>query len=111
MAGVFGLSAALQVNDPDPLQWIAIYAAAGAACVLRGLGRVTWPVAALVAAVAGAWAALLLPDVLGHIGVSDLFLRMSEKGGRVEVGREIGGLAIVLVWMLVLVVVERRRRA
>jgi hypothetical protein len=115
MAVLFGLSAALQYNDPDPLSWIALYAAAAAACVLWGLRRVAWPVAALVAAIALAWAALLLPDVLGHVGPSDLFLRMSEKGGRVEIGREIGGLLIVTAWMLVLLVLEilerRRRRA
>jgi hypothetical protein len=111
MAALFGLSAALQHNDPDPLPWIAIYAAAAAACVLWGLRRATWPLAAPVAVIAAVWAGLLVPEVLGHIGVSDLFLRMSEKGGRVEVGREIGGLLIVLAWMIVLQLSERRRRA
>lgn len=111
MAALFGLSAVLQYNDPDPLSWIAIYAAAGAACVLWALRRATWPLAAPVAVIAAAWSAMLLPDVLGHIGPSDLFLRMSEKGGRVEIGREIGGLVIVIAWMLVLQVFERRRRA
>ncbi len=109
MAALFGLSAVLQYNDPDPLSWIAIYAAA-AACVLWALRRATWPLAAPVAVIAAVWAALLSPDVLGHIRVSDLFLRMSEKGGRVEVGRELGGLLIVLAWMVVLQVAERRRR-
>lgn len=110
MAALLGLSAALQYNDPDPLSWIALYAAAAAACVLWGLRRVAWPVAAPVAAIAAVWAALLLPDVLGHIAPGDLFLRMSEKGGRVEVGREVGGLLIVVAWMLALLVLERRRR-
>jgi hypothetical protein len=108
MAALFGLSAVLQYNDPDPLRWIAIYAAAATACVLWGLRRAVWPLAAPVTLIAAVWAALLLPEVLGHIGPSDLFLRMSEKGGRVEIGREIGGLAIVLAWMVVLQVAERR---
>jgi hypothetical protein len=111
MAALFGLAAALQYNDPDPLQWIAIYAAAAIACVLWGLRRTTWPLAAAVTLSAAVWAGLLVPQVLGHIQLSDLFLRMSEKGGRVEIGREIGGLVLVAAWMIVLQVSERRRRA
>jgi hypothetical protein len=111
MAALFAVSAALQYNDPDPWQWIAIYVAAAAACVLWGLRRTAWPLATAVALGALAWAATLLPDVLGHVGLSDLFLRMNEKGGRVEIGREIGGLTIVLAWMVVLLLGERRRAA
>lgn len=111
MAALFALSAALQYNDPDPLPWIAIYTAAAAACVLWGLRRTAWPLTAAVLLFALGWAAALLPDVLGFIGLSDVFLRMDEKGGRVEIGREIGGLTIVVAWMAVLLLAERRRRA
>jgi hypothetical protein len=110
MVALFSLSAVLQYNDPDPLPWIALYAAAAAACVLWGLRRATWPLAAPVTVISAVWAALLMPEVLSHVSPSDLFLRMSEKGGRVEIGREIGGLAIVLAWMVVLQLSERRRR-
>jgi hypothetical protein len=111
MAALFALAAALQYNDPDPLPWIAIYAAAVAACVLWGLRRTAWPLTAAVMLIALGWAAALLPDVLGFVGLGDLFLRMEEKGGRVEIGREIGGLTIVAAWMAALLLVERRRRA
>jgi hypothetical protein len=111
MAALFALSAALQYNDPDALPWIAIYAAAAAACALWGLRRTAWPLTAAVMLIALGWAAALLPDVLGFIGLSDLFMRMDEKGGRVEIGREIGGLTIVVAWMAALLLVERRRRA
>lgn len=111
MAALFTCSAALQYNDPDALPWIAIYVAAAAACVLWGLRRTAWPLAAAVTLIALGWAAALLPDVLGYVGLGDLFLRMDEKGGRVEVGREIGGLTIVVAWMVVLLLAERRRRA
>ena len=111
MAALFAVSAALQYNDPDPLPWIAIYAAAAVACVLWGLRRTVWPLAAAVTLIALGWAAALLPDVLGHIGLGDLFLRMDEKGGRVEIGREIGGLTIVVAWMVALLLAERRRVA
>lgn len=111
MAALFTFSAALQYNDPDPVPWIAIYAAAAVACVLWSLRRNAWPLAAAVALIALVWTATLLPDVLGYIGFSDLFLRMNEKGGRVEIGREIGGLTIVVAWMVVLLLGERRRRA
>jgi len=111
MAALFALSAALQYNDPDPLPWIAIYAAAAAACVLWSLRRTAWPLTAAVMLIALGWAAALLPDVLGFVGLSDLFTRMDEKGGRVEIGRELGGLTIIVAWMAALLLVERRRRA
>jgi hypothetical protein len=36
------LGAAVQVNDPDPARWIAVYALAAAACLLSLLRRMQW---------------------------------------------------------------------
>lgn len=109
MAALFGLAAVLQYNDPDPLRWIALYGAAAAICIGHILGRRVWPLAAALAAIATLAAIALLPEVLGYIGVADLFNRMEEKGGRVEIGREIGGLVLVAVWMAVLAALGRKR--
>lgn len=100
MAGLLGLSAALQYNDPDPVRWIAIYGAGAVVSILVPGRR---PVAALalgLGAIAGAWAIYLTREVWGVIALSDLTEKMSEKGGAVEVGREAGGLAIEAVWLL-----------
>jgi hypothetical protein len=109
MAAVFASFAALQYNDPDPVRWIAIY---GAAVVVSALlpGRRRAAAAGLaVGLLAAAWAAYLLLGVWDVIGVSDLWLKMSEKGGAVEEGREAGGLAIEAAWLLAASAFRRRR--
>jgi hypothetical protein len=97
LAALFSLSAGLQVNDPDPAGWFAIYMAAALAVGLLPGHRATAPIAIAVGLIAAAWGAYLGKQVFGQIGVSDLWLKMSEKGGAVEVGREAAGLAIVAV--------------
>ena len=55
-AGIFLLSAAVQLNDPDPWRWVAIYGAAA------GVGLGGWRVrgvAAGVGLVAVIWAAAI----------------------------------------------------
>jgi hypothetical protein len=32
MLALFAFSAVLQLNDPDPIAWVAVYAAAAAVC-------------------------------------------------------------------------------
>ena len=91
---VCALSAAVQYNDPDPLRWIAIYLASGAAAVLMLARPRWWPIAVAVAIVGGAWAVLLWSGVAGHVEATDVWRKMSEKGGRVEELREAGGLTI-----------------
>lgn len=100
MAGLLGVCVVLQLNDPDPVRWMAIY---GAGAVVSALLPVKKPAAALALLVglgAAAWALYLVNTVWGVIALSDLTSRMSEKGGAVEVGREAGGLAIEAVWLL-----------
>jgi len=97
---LFALSAGLQVNDPDPVRWIALY---GSACLAIGLlpaRRVISLVAIAIGLGAAGWGAYLGQQVFSVIHFSDLWLKMSEKGGAVEVGREAGGLAIVAVGLL-----------
>lgn len=90
-------SAALQYNDPDPLRWIALYVAAGGAATAALVQPRLWWASSAVAAIAAAWAVMLWAGVAGHVEASDLWRKMSEKGGRVEEMREAGGLSIVAV--------------
>jgi hypothetical protein len=107
-AAVFLLSAALQYNDPDPVRWTLLSAAAAAACLLAGRLRFgTW-LAAAVGAVALAWSVALSP-IVPSIRPADLVKTMKAENPTIELGREWLGLVMVLAWMVVLVVARRRK--
>ena len=105
MMALFGLSAAVQYNDPDPLLWMVIYTGA-ALLSLQAAARQhrlniawAWGVGCLAAS---AWLfqtqrAQFAPSVDN------------------EVFRELGGLLIISLWMAVIVaqnaVMVRRMRA
>lgn len=106
----FLASVAVQYNDPDPIRWVAIYGAAALACARVLTGRSGWLLPAAVGAAALVWAVSLTPGVLGHVGFGELFQAFEMKDVRVEVGREFGGLMIVVVWMGVLLLLGRAER-
>ncbi|MEZ4401167.1 MAG: transmembrane 220 family protein [Kofleriaceae bacterium] len=87
-------SAALQYNDPDPWRWVATYLGAGAAAVVALMTPRRWWMPVVAAAVTAAWAGWLWAHVAGVVQVTDLWRKMSEKGGRVEEMREAGGLTL-----------------
>ena len=91
------ISAALQYNDPDPVRWIVLYLAAGAAAVVAWRQPRAWAAPLVVAVVALVWAGLLWAGVAGTVETSDLWKKMSEKGGKVEEMREAGGLSLVVI--------------
>lgn len=99
MAALYVVSLGLQYNDPDPVRWMLIYGFAAVASAALPLRRWAIGLAVLTAIVATVWAATLVPEFLGRVGIGDLWRKMSEKGGAVEVEREFGGLAIVAGWL------------
>jgi hypothetical protein len=96
---LFVLAAYLQLNDPDPARWVAMYLAGAVVSALSFAGRARRDVALGVAAVAVAWAAIWLPDVLRHVPVFRDVVGdpMMFKPG-VELMREFMGLVIVAGW-------------
>ena len=110
MAGLFFFAAVVQYNDPDPLQWAAIYLASAIASILYVVGRLRWYIAALIGLIALVWAGTLAPHVWGHIGISQLFEAWEMANPTVEEGREMYGLLIVAFWMAVLVIATLRKR-
>ena len=106
---VFVASALLQLNDPDPLAWTAIYSAAALMCGLELTGRLRATYPMLLALTALAWAATIAPRVLGKIPFRDMFAEFEMHDLRIEESREMYGLLIVAVWMAVLALVARRR--
>ena len=129
MAALFLLSAAVQFNDPDPIQWIAIYTTAAFACVLatgvawqvrrpHGIERargnlrakVQW-ISVLTGMAAFVWAAFLLPEAVRQnapLSLPLVFGSAEMMNERVELVREIGGLSIVAFWMLVVFFTGRK---
>ena len=110
VATLFLISAAVQLNDPDPVGWTAIYGSAAAACLVRRSSRHAWLLAGLVGLAALIWAATLTP-VLAEFRPGDLFRSMKAETPSIEKSRELLGLLIVFAWMVVLIVVSRRTRA
>lgn len=106
---LFLFSAAVQLNDPDPLVWMALYAAAAVVCGLEIRRRSPVWVPLALALVAASWAATL--HVRAHdVPVSALFAEWEMRDLRVEEAREMYGLTIVGAWMLLIAAVGAVRR-
>ncbi len=105
LSGAFALlflfGAAVQWNDPDPLRWMAAYAAAAAVSASAALGRLQLAPTAIVLAVLTGWLALWSPaladsslDAMQSFGMSG--------AAREEEVREAWGLLLLVFWMGVL---------
>jgi hypothetical protein len=99
---MFVFSVIVQVNDPDPLPWIAIYGAAAVACLLSLMGRRPWQFAVLTGIVALIWAATIAPRVIGQVPFLDMFAEFEMKDIGVEESREMYGLLLIGGWMAIL---------
>ncbi len=108
--GLFGVlflfAAALQLNDADPLRWIAIYLAAAVPCFLEWprLRLARWPLPAAVALVAIGWALAHASHGAWSVPLGDMFDEWEMKNEQVRETREVYGLFIVAGWMLVVAV-------
>lgn len=100
MAVGYCVCVGLQYNDPDPARWMAMYAATAIAFALLPARRVFVVLSVAVGLVAAIWGAYLGHQVKDLLHMSDLWMKMHEKGGAVEVGREALGLGIVAITLL-----------
>jgi hypothetical protein len=105
----FLFSVAVQYNDPDPIQWMAIYGLAAAACALSLRGTLSWKFSAAVGVAALAWACLIAPGVFSRPFPTTMVDSFHMTDVADEEARELGGLLIALVWMIVLTVSARRK--
>ena len=109
MAALFALAAAVQWNDPDPVPWMAVYAAACACSLLAACGRPPHrAVPAALAAIAIAWAVAIGVRVSGG-SYLHMFDAWEMKTPAVEEAREATGLVLVAGWMLVVAAMSARR--
>ena len=106
----FAASVIVQLNDPDPLGWMAIYGVAAAVCGLELKRRTRVWLPALLAAVALAWAATIAPRVLGKVPFGAMFEAFEMKDLAVEESREMYGLLLIGVWMAAVSLAAWRRQ-
>jgi hypothetical protein len=106
----FTFSVAVQLNDPDPLLWAAIYAAAALVCAFELQRRVHPVVPAGIAAASAIWAMTIAPRVLGHVPFTAMFAEFEMANAGVEESREMYGLALIAIWMTAVAMAAWRRR-
>ena len=102
LAIVFAAFAALQYNDPDPLQWIAVYGAVAVLSALASFGRYPrWAIIGLAIVIAG-WMLWLSPAVIEwmKLGFPTITGAMEPDEPYVELVRECLGLLIALLAVL-----------
>lgn len=109
MGVLFVLSTLVQLNDPDPIRWIALYGVAAALSLAATAAPLPPALPALHAAIALAWALLLFPSAL-ETSFGRMFERYQMMSPAVEEGRETLGLVIVAAWMATLAVALLRLR-
>jgi hypothetical protein len=102
LLAMFVFSVLVQYNDPDPLVWLTVYGLAAVACVLAFKRPTHWLLPGGLALLTLIWASTLALRVWGRVAIGELFEAWEMKDQRVEEARELGGLLIVAVWMLVL---------
>jgi hypothetical protein len=101
MSVLLAYAAALNVNDPDPVRWVAMYGAAGiVSLIVAYAGSVPIVAPAAVGGVALVWALLWASRVPSLDAYSHMFDSWEMKSATVEEARETCGLLIVAAWML-----------
>lgn len=96
-AALFVGFAAVQLNDPDPLAWVAVYLGAAAMGLAEALGRGLRRRAWLVVGVVLVWTAWLAPAAL-QAPPAAILSDWDMVAPGVEEAREALGLLIVAVW-------------
>jgi transmembrane protein TMEM220 len=107
---LFAASVAVQVNDPDPLPWMAIYGGAAIIALLECTRRVRPVFPALLSVTALGWAATVAPRVIGKVPFTEMFGAFEMKNVGVEESREMYGLLLVALWMAAVALAGWRRR-
>jgi hypothetical protein len=108
---LFIFSLIVQYNDPDPIRWMVVYGGAAVACLWALRGNLPRWLPALVGLAALVWIGLWFPRVLGKVGFSEMFQEAGMATLEIEEGRELIGLLLVAIWMVVLFFRSGRRSA
>ncbi len=109
MALLFLFAATLQFNDADALPWIAMYVAAAVPCVLVVIGRPRRVLAIGVGVIAVLWSGVYLVHGAAGVAPSAMFSEWTMRDDQVRAARELYGLALIALMMLVSVVTTRSK--
>ena len=107
---LFVFAAAVQINDPDPVAWMAIYLAAATVCGMEIRRRAPIWASAAVALTALVWSGYVATRAF-DVPLGALFAEWEMQNVRIEEAREMYGLAIVGFWMLVIAGARWTRRS
>jgi len=114
MALLFVITAALQLNDPDPLYWVTVYLAAGVVAVAAFRGRFLKTLSKVSIGLALAGLLISIPGTGEYFGADDygsIYGGMSAEKPYIESAREFGGLFIAVAYLVFLEVAGRRRQS
>ena len=104
LAIFFLLAATVQLNDPDPIQWTAVYFLSGVICVFSHFGQLSRIVLIILGGFVFFWAGTISFKVFDSLLVSDLFSTGQMLNLAVEEAREILGLLLIGLWMVILAI-------
>lgn len=110
---LFVLSAIVQYNDPDPIQWILVYSLAALACLLYIFKKLPRWYPLSLGLISFVWSILLFVESTGlhqDLSIEQVFVFTEMKTLMVELAREISGLLLVTFWMIMLLVWLTRGR-
>jgi len=111
IAALFALSAALQLNDPDPVLWFLAYAAVALLWGVAAFGRYYRPFTAVLLLMLTVWMITLVPDFVAWInmGMPTIVGSMKAEAPHIELVREFGGLFLMVAALLYLLRVGKKK--
>ena len=96
---IFMMGGLLQFNDPDSFLWITIYFLALIFSLLFHFKKNKWYLSGSFALCLSLFSILLILKEPLNIEWLRLFDTFQMKDQKIEVGRELGGLFIITIWM------------
>ncbi|HJM83682.1 MAG TPA: transmembrane 220 family protein [Candidatus Marinimicrobia bacterium] len=82
---------------------MVVYGLAAIVCYLASMNQLHWMLPATISVSVLTWGIILVMKIEGRISFYDLFLSSwTMKSQTVELMREVGGLTIILFWMITL---------
>lgn len=108
---LFALSAALQLNDPDPVLWFLAYAAVAGLWAMAAWGRYFKPFTMLLLLALTVWMMTLVPDFVAWVrmGMPTIVGSMKAEEPHIELVREFGGLFLMVASLVYLLRLGKRK--
>ena len=103
VGALFFTMAAIQLNDPDPLYWVAVYLAVAGVAGLRFMSAASQLLPRIVLGMVIAGLLMSAPGFVEYLSTDDLlpiYGPMMEDKPYIESTREFGGLFIAIVYLL-----------